>query len=354
MFCENCGRELTNDSLFCPACGSAVTEPTNTKKTKKRWIAVISIALSVALVLGGVFAWLFVKDDAIERLSSAMLKTFEAPVKITATGLSDVNAELFDSETVELIIPEALANGHYAMSVGSLVFYHKADYAYYELGTDMGMFCKATPESEELTGDLNISKYFDYLVHIANGDYDALSELFNGESQTGDDILSKARVLKRLYDIVDTYFSDEYMAEHYGFVYTEADGFEKYTFSLSYATIVQTIYEIIEGSKECFSNVDDYNELINDIGNLRNDGLVEKILFDIEIVLKDGVFDSIDIGASNEGEALRIALDFSDYGTATVSDELRAAYDKRKEQLNGRDYVIWYGSMEYSDYYEKD
>ena len=26
MFCKNCGKELTNDTKFCPACGTAVNE----------------------------------------------------------------------------------------------------------------------------------------------------------------------------------------------------------------------------------------------------------------------------------------------------------------------------------------
>jgi hypothetical protein len=202
--------------------------------------------------------------------------------------------------------------------------------------------------------ELSLSKYFDYFAYIASGDYQSLAESINSET-FAEDVISAGRFIKRGIEITETYFSDEYMTENYGFVYTKTDNNEKYSFSLSLNKAFDTLYEIIEGSKDCFSEIDEYNALLADIRDARTEmGNVGEMTVGIEITVSGGLIGNIDVKIADSEGFISARLDFSDYGTAVVDTKLRAEYDKRREQLGKRDYLVWYGSMSYSDYYEKD
>lgn len=53
MLCEKCGKEIPKTAVFCPNCGTKVSEK---RKSKKKWLIPLCIALGVAIVGGGVFA----------------------------------------------------------------------------------------------------------------------------------------------------------------------------------------------------------------------------------------------------------------------------------------------------------
>jgi hypothetical protein len=74
----------------------------------------------------------------------------------------------------------------------------------------------------------------------------------------------------------------------------------------------------------------------------------------IEITISDKLIRYIDVEITENGKSDSARLDFSDYGTAVVDTKLRDEYEERREQLGKKDYLVWYGSMSYSDYYEKD
>lgn len=52
MLCEKCGKEIPKTAVFCPNCGTKVSEK---RKSKKKWLIPLCIVLSVAIVGGGVF-----------------------------------------------------------------------------------------------------------------------------------------------------------------------------------------------------------------------------------------------------------------------------------------------------------
>lgn len=53
MLCEKCGKEIPNNAVFCPNCGTKVLEK---KKSKKKWLIPLCVVLGAAIVGGGVFA----------------------------------------------------------------------------------------------------------------------------------------------------------------------------------------------------------------------------------------------------------------------------------------------------------
>ncbi len=358
MYCKNCGSELQNGLQFCSDCGEAVngvnTEK-NSKKSKKAVCIAVCVILAVALTVGTVFLCFSYNGSAFDRLTSATLNTFSSPCKITVTDLSGDVASLLGGTSVELVIPDALIKGRYSLTAGDISYYRQDGFEYYSYESNAGLFRRVAPDNEVMGIELDISKYFDYLAHIASGDYKALAELINSET-FAEDVINVGRFIKRVNEIIDTYFSDEYMTENYGFVYTEEDQNGKYSFSLSVNKAIDTLYEIIQGSKDCFATADEYNMVLDNIRDARNEmgKRGDETTVGIEITVSNELIRDINVKITENDESVSAGLEFSDYGTATVGAEICAEFDTRKEQLGQKDYLVWYGPITYSDYYEKD
>lgn len=357
MYCENCGSELQSGSNFCSACGKTVVNvnaDASRKRSKKPIVTAVCIILAVALAAGTLLVCFFGGNSAFDRLTSAAGETFASPCKITVTDLSGSTVSELGDASIELVIPDALIKGKYALTAGDIAYYRQDGFEYYAFESDAGLFRKVAPDEEILGMELSISKYFDYFARIASGDYKSLAELINSET-FAEDVINIGKFIKRVNEIIDTYFSDEYMTENYGFVYTKTDNNEKYSFSLSLNKAFDTLYEIIEGSKDCFSEIDEYNALLADIRDARTEmGNVGEMTVGIEITVSGGLIGNIDVKFADSEGFLSASLEFSDYGTAVVDAKLRDEYEERREQLGKKDYLVWYGSMSYSDYYEKD
>lgn len=354
MNCENCKCQLQSGALFCESCGAPVVVNGTAKKSKKALITVISAILVVALLLGALAVFLLSEDSAASRLAKVSVNTFSKSVKIIGSDII-IGSEI--ETDIEVILPSALTDGNCFVKAGDISYYRKDDFEYYSYDTSAGLFRRVSPDADDKTQEIGIGKILDYVSAISDGDYARLSELING-GNLAEDIAYVNKLIGRADDVVELYFSDEYMTSNYGFVYTTSDDGEGYVFSFSVNKLLDTVYEITEGSKDCFFDSEEYYEILSEIKDLRENlgESGDKMTVEIDIAVKDGVYESIKIGVSrDEGESLvSVGLEFSDYGSATVDTEYESDYDKRKEQLGEKDYIMWVGFLTYSDYYDKD
>lgn len=354
MNCENCKSRLQNGALFCDNCGAPVREYGAAKKSKKVIVAVVSAILAAVLVLGTLVMLLWGRESAASRLAEVSVNTFSGSVKIIGNNITVGT----DIETdIEIILPAALTEGNCFVKAGDISYYRKDDFEYYSYDTSAGLFRRVSPDADDETQEIGIGKILDYISAISDGDYKKLSELING-GNLAEDIAYVNRFIGRADEVVENYFSDEYMTQNYGFVYTASDEGESYSFAFSVNKLLDTVYEITEGSKDCFYDSEEYYEILSEIKDLREklgeNG--DKMTVGIAINVKDGVYESIEIGVMNgeNEDIVSVDLEFSDYGSATVDAEYENLYSRRKEQLGEKDYLMWAGFLTFSDYYDED
>ncbi len=354
MICEKCGGELPNNSLHCPYCGAASPKDRSSKKGKTAIIIAVCAVLAVALVLGTVMFIFGSEESAIERLANASLKTFSSSCRIKGT---DIKLSTSVDTDVEIIIPGALTDGRFAATVDKITYYRNDGFEYYGYDSNAGVFRRVAPDADELENELSIGRYLDYIGLIAEGDYKALAEFINSDT-FAEDVLHIQKFAKRTSEVIDNYFSDEYMTENYGFVYTENANGGIYSFSLSVNKALDTVYEITEGSKDCFVDEEEYHESLKKLDSLREKlkSKGDEMLFALKVTVADGVIAeiSVELARTEDKNEIAMTLEFSDYGTASVSEKLVKEYDERKAQLGDKDYLAWYGPIVYSDYYNKD
>lgn len=354
MNCVNCGSELQNGSLFCENCGASVRNTDTSKKSKKAIIAIVSAVVAAAIVLGAAVFFFSPEKSASARLAKVSVDSFSTSCKIIG---NDITVGTDIDTDIEIVIPSALTEGNCFVKVGDISYYRKNDYEYCAYSTGAGLFRRVSPDADDETQEIGIGKYLDYISAFSEGDYGKLAELINSGSFT-DDVVFAAKFINRVDEVVDDYFSDEYMTANYGFAYTVTEERESFVFSLSVNKLLDTAYEITEGSKSCFFDVDEYNETLSEIKALREklgeNG--DKMAVNVAINVKDGLYESIKIGVSHvdKKDVVSVNLDFSDYGIASVDTKYDNEYDKRKEQLGEKDYLMWVGFFTVSDYYDKD
>lgn len=354
MNCENCKSQLQSGAQFCDNCGAPVREYGTAKKSKKAIIAVVSGILVAALVLGALVMLLLSGDSASSRLAKVSVNTFSQPVKIIG---NDITVGTDIETDIEVILPAALTEGSCFVKAGDISYYRKDDFEYYSYDTSAGLFRRVSPDADDETQEIGIGKILDYISAISDGDYNKLSELING-GNLAEDIAYVNKFIGRADEVAEIYFSDEYMTENYGFVYTASDEIESYSFNFSVNKLLDTVYEITEGSKDCFYDSEEYYEILSEIKDLREklgeNG--DKMTVGIVINVKDGVYESIEIGVMNgeNEDIVSVDLEFSDYGSATVDTEYEDLYNRRKEQLGEKDYLMWAGFLTFSDYYDED
>ena len=354
MFCEKCGAALPENATNCPNCGVSGATSASPKRGKRTLTVIICALLALALLIGCAAFFLIPSDSAFSRLAGASLNTFSDSCRITGSDIK-IGTEI-DSD-IELIIPSALSDGHYAATVDKVTYYRKSDFEYYGYDSDAGLFRRVTPDADEVENELGVSKYLDYITHIANGDYAALAELINSET-LATDVINVQKFVKRVNEVIDSYFSDEYMTENYGFAFTESETGGSYAFAFTVKKALDTLYEITEASRDIFSDDAEYNEALDDINELRQriGDKADSTTVSITVVLSDERIKSIAVSTVTVDSGIDIALtlEFSDYGSATVDEALVAEYEKRQSQLGDKDYLAWYGPITYSDYYKKD
>ena len=77
MYCENCGKELTENDMYCPVCGTYVVRPEQPKKNRKRNKLVI-ILICLCLAIGAATTWMFLlllgrsQEKTIQKFETAL------------------------------------------------------------------------------------------------------------------------------------------------------------------------------------------------------------------------------------------------------------------------------------------
>ncbi len=61
--CHSCGSPLSPGVKFCKVCGTAILRETSDKKKKSPAVLILSIALAVVLIIGGVIVYLAINDS---------------------------------------------------------------------------------------------------------------------------------------------------------------------------------------------------------------------------------------------------------------------------------------------------
>ncbi len=106
MFCEKCGKEISDDAIFCSGCGAPVAQ----KKKKSPLAAIIIIAASVLLVAGLAVAAVFYLDyrdkHTCDDCGKVVSKVYEDPDDEDAVLCKDCLKER-EEEKEEMAAPAA-------------------------------------------------------------------------------------------------------------------------------------------------------------------------------------------------------------------------------------------------------
>ena len=117
MFCEKCGKELKDDSMFCDACGAPVvnTAPSASKPAKSggKMVGIIIAIVAVVLILGGVAGYaaytIISSNSQEEEVASDKKKSHKdkSDKKKSDEKEDDEDAELEELEEEEFAEAEA-------------------------------------------------------------------------------------------------------------------------------------------------------------------------------------------------------------------------------------------------------
>ena len=109
MFCKNCGKEVSDDTLICPQCGNSLG---NEKGEKKKYTAVIAVVCGVIAVAGIFIAGISIgkmdRDNSM-KISDASASTDSAEEKTTEEEKSTTKKE--ETTTASTTKPEFDSNG---------------------------------------------------------------------------------------------------------------------------------------------------------------------------------------------------------------------------------------------------
>ena len=102
MYCGKCGNHVNDDASFCPICGNSLAKKNlkveeksgkvNLKKqhtNSRKFVAVIIICLVIVLV-GGITAFVYLKVQKGEAISSVVSKVKDAPSDTLELKESDI------------------------------------------------------------------------------------------------------------------------------------------------------------------------------------------------------------------------------------------------------------------------
>lgn len=107
-YCTHCGKELFDEAVMCPGCGTMVAQPVPQKKIKEKkpvnkkkvLVTVIAVVAALLLIAAGVCGFILYKNYAYANELQAQLvnKTFECRQTNSATGGEQVYWISFDGE----------------------------------------------------------------------------------------------------------------------------------------------------------------------------------------------------------------------------------------------------------------
>ena len=115
MYCKNCGKELPEESSFCPYCMTKITEeipaePISKQKSKQKiLIAVIAAVTAIALVISSIFLFpgLINKDTDSETSTNKSFKENVSAKDDTEPGLASIkpyNTDIKSDDEKKLLL----------------------------------------------------------------------------------------------------------------------------------------------------------------------------------------------------------------------------------------------------------
>lgn len=177
MICSNCNKEIPDDSFFCPGCGhrliptAEITAPEKTTKKLNVKIIAIGAGLFVAIVCGGVFAYVSSTPEAKYNKAE---KAFDAGNYTSAVKYYAAAGDYEDAAD-KLAVAE-LAN-HYATGLNML------DAGNYE---EAKMELEASSGYENATEKIQECEYNIALTFMAEEDYLHAAEAFKSAGEYSD------------------------------------------------------------------------------------------------------------------------------------------------------------------------
>lgn len=66
-YCKQCGKEMHDEALACLRCGYTENEALRERSPKKVILIVVAIVAAVALIIGGLFAWNYLRTEQVKK-----------------------------------------------------------------------------------------------------------------------------------------------------------------------------------------------------------------------------------------------------------------------------------------------
>lgn len=81
MYCQKCGNEIPDNSVFCDVCGEKVSSPQETPKSRKKKrssaVIVLSVLLAVALTGCGVLGYIVAEQSSIIASRNRLIQNYQ-------------------------------------------------------------------------------------------------------------------------------------------------------------------------------------------------------------------------------------------------------------------------------------
>ncbi len=127
MNCPFCGKELPQESKFCPYCMEQISVPVNVSVPKKRnvkkTVMVTIILLAIALVIGGILLYYNGKNETNPNNSTANTLTQNSPVNNEINNPAQPEEPESDNTENDKGDTELCVNGHQWVELTDIVHY---------------------------------------------------------------------------------------------------------------------------------------------------------------------------------------------------------------------------------------
>lgn len=106
MKCKNCGKEIPNDSAFCPNCG----KPINSIERRKNKIQLKNLSLKSILVIIAIGIWMLV-------LQNLGVIPVAQDIRVINTVDADVSGSVVDADVSDSVVDAGVSDSVYVDSV---------------------------------------------------------------------------------------------------------------------------------------------------------------------------------------------------------------------------------------------
>ena len=133
MFCQKCGNEIPDNSVFCDVCGEKVSPhqetPKSPKKKRSNAVIVLSVFLVVALAGCGVLGYIAIRKANLVAFKSEVIKN------------KNNSMDYYENE-VDLLRERAEFLDNYVVIVGDngSKYYHKYECGLWRSGESIGIY----------------------------------------------------------------------------------------------------------------------------------------------------------------------------------------------------------------------